>query len=72
MKNKAPALIHEEGNLIKRALRDMFTKDISEAIVDGEEAFRTARDFIKMLAPQNLKKSSPRAKRHSAVSTFSG
>lgn len=56
LKNKAPALIHEEGNLIKRALRDMFTKDISEAIVDGEEAFRTARDFIKMLAPQNLKK----------------
>ena len=56
LKNKAPALIHEEGNLIKRALRDMFSKDTSEVIVDGESSYRAARDFIKMLAPQNLKK----------------
>ncbi len=56
LKNKAPALIHEEGNLIKRALRDMFTKEMQEVIVDGEDAYCTARDFIKVLAPQNLKK----------------
>ncbi len=56
LKSKAPALIHEEGDLIKRALRDMFTKDISEIIVDGQNAFNDARNFIKMLAPQNLKK----------------
>lgn len=56
LKNKAPCLIHEEGNLIKRALRDMYAKDISEIIVDGEEAYKTARDFIKILSPHNLKK----------------
>ena len=56
LKNKAPALIHEEGNLIKRALRDMFSKDMSEVIVDGESSYRAAKDFIKILAPQNLKK----------------
>lgn len=56
LKSKAPALIHEEGNLIKRALRDMFSKDVSEIIVDGTEAFKSARNFMKILAPQNLKK----------------
>ncbi|MBO5443155.1 MAG: Rne/Rng family ribonuclease [Alphaproteobacteria bacterium] len=56
LKAQAPALIHEEGNLIKRALRDMYTKDISEIIVDGEEAYKTARDFVKILSPHSLKK----------------
>ncbi len=56
LKSKAPILIHEEGNLIKRALRDMFTRDMAEVIVDGDNAYRTARDFIKMLAPQNMRK----------------
>lgn len=53
---KAPALIHEEGNLIKRALRDIYTKDISEIIVSGEEAYKLARDFFKILSPHSLKK----------------
>ena len=56
LKSKAPILIHEEGNLIKRALRDMFSRDMAEVIVDGDNAYHTARDFIKMLAPQNLRK----------------
>lgn len=56
LKNKAPALIHEEGNLIKRALRDMYTKDISEVIVDGEDAYKMARDFVRILSPHSLKK----------------
>lgn len=56
LKHQAPALIHEEGNLIKRALRDMYSKDISEIIVDGDNAFQEARDFTKILSPQNLKK----------------
>ena len=56
LKNKVPSMIYEEGNLIKRALRDMFTKDISEVIVDGNEAFKTARDFVKILSPNSLKK----------------
>ena len=56
LSSKAPALIHEEGNLIKRALRDMYTKDISEIIVDGDEAYQVARSFVKILSPHNLKK----------------
>ncbi|MCM1324062.1 MAG: Rne/Rng family ribonuclease [Acetobacter sp.] len=47
----APALIYEEGNLIKRALRDMYTKDISEVIIDGDAAYKTAKDFSKILSP---------------------
>ena len=46
LRNKAPALIHEEGNLIKRALRDIYTKDISEIIVSGDEAHKMAKDFF--------------------------
>ena len=56
LKAKAPALIHEEGNLIRRALRDMYTKDISEIIVDGEQAYKAAKEFVKILSPNNLKK----------------
>lgn len=56
LKTQAPALIYEEGNLIKRALRDMFTKEIAEIIVDGNEAFHSARNFMRILSPHNLKK----------------
>ncbi len=56
LKNKAPKLIHEEGNLIKRALRDIYTKDISEILVAGDEAYRLAKDFFRILSPHNLKK----------------
>lgn len=56
LRTQAPALIYEEGNLIKRALRDMFTKEVSEIIVDGDEAFKSARNFMRILSPHNLKK----------------
>lgn len=56
LKNPAPVLIYEEGNLIKRALRDMFTKEISEIIVDGDTAYKTARNFMRILSPHNMKK----------------
>ncbi|MBQ9034377.1 MAG: Rne/Rng family ribonuclease [Alphaproteobacteria bacterium] len=55
LKNTAPAIIYEEGNLIKRALRDMYTKDIDEVIIDGDEAYQTARNFVKVLSPHHLK-----------------
>ncbi len=53
---KAPALIHEEGNLIKRALRDIYSKDTAEIIVAGDEAYKLAKDFFRILSPHNLKK----------------
>ena len=55
LRNQPPAIIYEEGNLIKRALRDMYTKDISEVIIDGDAAYQTARSFVKILSPHNLK-----------------
>lgn len=56
LKGKAPALIHEEGNLIKRALRDIYSKDTAEILVSGEEAYKSAKDFFRILSPHNLKK----------------
>ena len=55
LRNQPPAIIYEEGNLIKRALRDMYTKDIAEVIIDGDSAYQTARNFVKILSPHNLK-----------------
>ena len=52
----APALIYEEGDLIKRALRDMYTKDIGEVIVDGDAAYKTAKEFSKILSPNMSRK----------------
>lgn len=49
----APALIYEEGNLIKRALRDQYSGDMDEVIVEGEEAFAEAKEFMKMLMPSH-------------------
>jgi len=55
----APSLIHEEGNLIKRAMRDIYTRDIEEIIVDGDEGYRAAKDFMKMLTPSHARKVQP-------------
>ena len=52
----APALIYEEANLIKRTIRDVYTRDIDEVYVDGEEGFRAARDFMRMLMPSHTRK----------------
>ncbi len=52
----APALIYEEADLIKRSIRDTFGKDVEEVVVDGEDAFQAARDFMRMLMPQHAQK----------------
>jgi len=46
MESSAPALIHEEGNLVKRSIRDLYNKDIEEILVQGEDAYKTASDFM--------------------------
>ncbi len=56
MTSRAPALIHEEASLIKRAIRDVYTRDIEEVWVDGEDGYKTAKDFMKMLTPSHAKK----------------
>lgn len=56
LQSRAPALIHEEGNLIKRAIRDVYSKDIEDVLVEGEEGYKTAKDFMRMLTPSHSKK----------------
>jgi ribonuclease E len=56
MQSVAPALIYEEANLIKRAIRDVYSRDVDEIMVDGEEAFRAARNFMNMLMPSHVRK----------------
>ncbi|MFI5014066.1 MAG: Rne/Rng family ribonuclease [Hyphomicrobiales bacterium] len=55
LKSSAPALVHEEGSLIKRAIRDLYNKDIDEVLVAGEEGYKEAKDFMRMLAPSHAK-----------------
>ena len=55
LKSIAPSLIHEEGNLVKRSIRDMYNKDIEEVLIQGESAYKTARAFMKMLMPSHAK-----------------
>ncbi len=51
----APCLIYEEASLIKRAIRDLYDKDIDDITVEGEEGYREAKDFMKMLMPSHAK-----------------
>jgi ribonuclease E len=53
LRSTAPALIYEEGNLIKRAIRDLYRRDIDEVHVAGEEGFKAARDFMRTLMPSH-------------------
>ncbi|HLJ62865.1 MAG TPA: ribonuclease E/G, partial [Stellaceae bacterium] len=69
LRSTAPALIYEEGNLIKRSIRDLYARDIDEVIVDGEEGYRTAKSFMKMLMPSHAKRVKPY--RDSSIPLFS-
>ncbi|AQS61979.1 Ribonuclease E [Rhizobium rhizogenes] len=55
LNSTAPCLVYEEGSLIKRSIRDLYNKDIGEIIVSGEEGYREAKDFMKMLMPSHAK-----------------
>jgi ribonuclease E len=55
LKSTAPTLVYEEGSLVKRSIRDLYNKDIDEVIVAGEDAYRDARDFMRMLMPSHAK-----------------
>ncbi|MEL0107508.1 MAG: Rne/Rng family ribonuclease [Rhodospirillaceae bacterium] len=56
LQSTAPCLIHEEANLIKRSIRDQYSRDISEVLVEGEEGYRFAKDFMKLLIPSHAKR----------------
>jgi ribonuclease E len=59
LQSTAPALIYEEGNLVKRAIRDLYTRDIDEIEIAGEEGYRQAKDFMRMLMPSHAKRVQP-------------
>ena len=52
----APAMIHSDSDLIKRAIRDIYNKDIEDVVVEGEAGYRAARDFMKLLMPSHAKR----------------
>lgn len=55
LQSTAPALVYEEGSLIKRSVRDLYNKDIDEILVSGDEGYREAKDFMRMLMPSHAK-----------------
>ncbi len=55
LKSIAPAPIYEEGNLIKRSIRDLYSREIDEVLVEGAEGYRVAKDFMKMIMPSHAK-----------------
>jgi ribonuclease E len=56
LKSGAPALIHNDSDLIKRAIRDIYHRDIDEVIVEGDEGYRQAKDFMKLLMPSHARR----------------
>ncbi len=55
LKSTAPAKIYEEGDLIKRSIRDLYNREIDEVLVEGERGYRIAKDFMKMIMPSHAK-----------------
>src|SRR5690606_24118384 len=45
----APTLVYEEGSLIKRSIRDLYSREIDEVLIDGERGYREGKDYMKML-----------------------
>jgi ribonuclease E len=59
LKSTAPTLVYEEGSLIKRSIRDLYNKDIDEVLVAGDDGYREAKDFMRMLMPSHAKNVKP-------------
>ncbi|WP_088343635.1 MULTISPECIES: Rne/Rng family ribonuclease [Rhodomicrobium] len=59
LKSTAPALVYEEGDLIKRSIRDLYNREIDEVLVAGDDAYRDAKDFMRMLMPSHAKNVQP-------------
>jgi ribonuclease E len=59
LRSEAPTLIHSDSDLIKRAIRDIYNREIEEVVVEGEEGYRAAKDFMKLLMPSHAPKVKP-------------
>jgi len=56
LKSSAPALVYGDSDLMKRAIRDIYNKDIDEVIVEGEDGYRQAKEFMKLLMPSHARR----------------
>ena len=56
VKSIAPSIVYEEGDIIKRAIRDVYNNEIKNIIVDGNEGYQKAKNFMKFFMPENVKK----------------
>ena len=65
LQSHAPTLVYEEGNLIKRAIRDLYTRDVDQVLVEGDRGYREAKDFMRMLMPSHAKNVQPFKERQS-------
>jgi ribonuclease E len=78
LKSSAPALIYGDSDLIKRAIRDIYNRDIDEVIVEGEDGYKAARSFMKLLMPSHVKRvqyysdSTPLFQRYGAEDQLAG
>jgi ribonuclease E len=59
LKSAAPALVYEEGSLIKRSIRDLYSRDIDSVMVAGDEGYREAKGFMRMLMPSHARNVQP-------------
>ncbi|SEQ06088.1 ribonuclease E [Faunimonas pinastri] len=59
LRSTAPTLVYEEGSLIKRSIRDLYNRDIDQVLVAGDDAYREAKDFMRMLMPSHAKNVQP-------------
>jgi ribonuclease E len=59
LNSTAPTLVYEEGSLVKRSIRDLYNKDIDEVLVAGDEAYKDAKEFMRMLMPSHAKNVKP-------------
>ena len=70
LKSTAPKLVYEEGSLVKRSIRDLYSKDIDEVIVAGTEAYHEAKEFMRMLMPSHAKNVKPYADTQPLLSRY--
>ncbi|MCZ6510347.1 MAG: Rne/Rng family ribonuclease, partial [Alphaproteobacteria bacterium] len=59
LRSTAPMLVYEEGSLVKRSIRDLYSKEIESVLVAGEDGYREAKDFMRMLMPSHAKNVQP-------------
>jgi len=70
LKSTAPKLVYEEGSLVKRSIRDLYSKDIDEVVVAGPEAYDEAKDFMRMLMPSHARNVKPYSETQPLLSRY--